>query len=301
MSEVSVTVGDRRLSFALDTANAPGLSAALLSSLPHSTLAVHCQTAGAEFCVPVPWFHWHENRRPPQTGDVGYASFGSYLCFYYGAMHAADGPTNVIGRLVSPNGELAELGRALLAGGAQRARVGAEHAPGATEAPLPALPPDSSSPVVLARELLVSALAPRPADIDALRRAALPAMGNIAGRLQTSTLLLAIAEVLFMARWQVLATQTDVAATTAAMAAQLERYGRWLAMAGMSGTGEWISRFSQALRGEVLPPAQLVAGLEEALVAFGRLRFWSEAISPWHRVGIAVGPDRGWIDPALLQ
>jgi hypothetical protein len=155
--------------------------------------------------------------------------------------------------------------------------------------------------MLLARELLVSALAPRPADIDALRRAALPAMGYIAGRLQASMLLLAVAEILFMARSQIVATPADVVAIAAGMATQLGRYGRWLAMAGMEGTGKWIGRFERALGNDAPTPAQLVAGLEEALVAVGRLRFWAEAISPWHRVGPAVGPDAGWIDPALLQ
>jgi hypothetical protein len=102
MSTIELTIGDARLSIALDTAGAPGLSAAMLRAAPHDTLAVHCATAGAEFCVPVPFFHWHENRRPPGPGDVGYASFGNYLCFYYGPMSAVDGPTNVIGRLLSP-------------------------------------------------------------------------------------------------------------------------------------------------------------------------------------------------------
>ena len=95
MTTVAIQVGAHTLAIELDTDNAPGLTSALLRSLPHSTIAVHTTTAGAEFCVPVPWFLWHENRRPPGPGDVGYASFGNYLCFYYGAMSHADSWSSV--------------------------------------------------------------------------------------------------------------------------------------------------------------------------------------------------------------
>ena len=306
VSTIELAVGATRLAIELDTANAPGLSAAMLRAAPHETLAVHCATAGAEFCVPVPFFHWHENRRPPAPGDVGYASFGNYLCFYYGPMSAVDGPTNVIGRLLSPASELDAIGHALLLGGAQRAVVrNLEPASAAALPPMPdrGLPPraDASEFEQLARTLLAAALDNPPADISRLRDATLPAMGNLAGRMQASMLLLAVAEVLMNARSSAVMAPHALTPIVASLAAQLERYARWLAMAGMEGTAGWLSRVAPALRTQPLRVEHLIAGLEDALIAFGRLRFWAEAISPWHRLPADIGSDQSWLEPSLWK
>lgn len=303
MMTVTLQVGASALAIELDAENAPGLAAALLGSLPHSTIAVHTTTAGAEFCVPVPWFHWHENRRPPGPGDVGYASFGNYLCFYYGAMSHADGPTNVVGRVTAPDA-LDAIGRTLLSGGARRAWVSAASAADDADAMPPRLPP-MTGPMrsfrSAARSLLESALDHPPADIARLRRVELPAMGNLAGRLQASTLLLAVSELLLHARTSVVASPRALPSIAALLATQLVRYARWLAMSGMDGTSEWLASAARHLESEMFAVDEFVAALEDALVAFGRLRFWADAISPWHALSADLGTDdHRWIHPDLL-
>jgi hypothetical protein len=302
MTSVTLQVGAQALAIELDAENAPGIAAALLRSVPHSTIAVHTTTAGAEFCVPVPWFRWHENRRPPGPGDVGYASFGNYLCFYYGAMSHADGPTNVVGRVRSPDA-LDAIGRSLLSGGARRAWVAADADVDARDAP-PGLPPISGpmrSFRSAARSLLEAALDHPPSDIARLRRVELPAMGNVAGRLQASTLLLAVAELLFQARTSVVASPRALPSIAALLATQLVRYARWLAMSGMDGTSDWLASAARHLESEMFAVDEFAAALEDALVAFGRLRFWADAIGPWHALAAELGTDdHRWIHTELL-
>jgi hypothetical protein len=275
-------VGSNKIAIELDAARAPGLVEAIVHALPHATLAAHCQVAGAEFCVPVPFFHWHENRRIPTPGDVGYASFGNYLCFYYGEMAAGDGPTNVVGRVASDDSLLACLGQRLLKEGAQRASLYAAAEFPSGEAALGR--PADSHMAKLSRALLESSLIDPPEDIVHLRSVALPAMGNIAARMQASVLLLSLAEVIMNARMLVLNAPASLGQVVAGLSNQLGRYARWLAMAGMPGLARWLATAQVALRP---PPSELTTlghDLEEALVAIARLRFWAEAISPWHKV-----------------
>lgn len=282
MPHVTLRMDGGAIAIELDAQHAPSLAAAIARALPHPTLAVHCQVAGAEFCVPMPFFHWHENRRRPRPGDVGYASFGNYLCFYYGDMAADDGPTNVVGRVDSPLGALEALGRGLLKDGAQRAFLGDAEATGISPAPLP-LPP-SGELAALSRALLESTLTDPPDDVARLRAAPLPAMGNVAGRLQASVLLLALADVLMNARTLAHEPQASFAAIVPGLRNQMTRYARWLAMAGLPGTADWLVRARDVLQGAPPDAAILAHELDEALVAIARLRFWVEAISPWHRL-----------------
>jgi len=275
-------VGADEITVDLDAANAPGLTGAVVSALPHATLAVHCQVAGAEFCVPVPFFHWHENRRVPVLGDVGYASFGNYLCFYYGEMAADDGPTNIVGRVASHHALLESVGRRLLEKGAARARLFAASGPASGEAGL-ASPADSHL-ASLSRALLKTMLTEPPADIVHLRSAPLPAMGNIAGRMQASVLLLSLAEVIMNARTLALNAPASIDSIALGLSYQLGRYARWLAMAGMPGIAHWLMTAHDTLRAGTPQLESLGRDLEEALVAIARLRFWVEAISPWHKL-----------------
>ena len=297
-SSIQILVGDRRLEVTLDENRAPGLASALRRSVPHDTLAVHVQTAGAEFCVPVPFFHWYENRRKPEAGDVGYASFGNYLCFYYGPMAEQDGPTNVVGR-ISPNSQdVVELGRELLRSGAKIARIiGAESTvPGAVHPP----PLTQHGFARTCRALRESALKEVPFDILQLRKMELPAMGNAAGRMQSCGLLLAVSEVFMASRTLILAQESNLALLVKSLGVQLSRYGRWLAMAGMPETARHLSRMEQTL-GEPTSVALIVPALEDALLAFGRLRFWAEAISPWHSLAGHFTDDSRWVDVSILR
>ncbi|VTU30205.1 hypothetical protein [Variovorax sp. PBL-E5] len=301
MNHLSITVGARELVVELDADRAPSLAGALSRASPHSTLAVHCPTAGAEFCVPVPFFHWHENRRPPMPGDVGYASFGNYLCFYYGEMSAADGPTNVIGQLISPSKALEDLGLDLLAHGARRARLtgASTDLPSDDTMALPALPAAAGPWRCSARRLLAASLAQPPEDIRSLCRASLPAMGNLAGRMQAGVLLLAVAEIFMNARSLATAFDASVQPIRASLRAQMGRHARWLEMAGMPATATWLGEAAAAIDREAPAADVLIAGLEDALIACGRLRFWAEAVSPWHRLA-DMGPDSNWTHPGLL-
>lgn len=282
MHPVTLRVGADTLAIELDEAGAPGLTDAVRRALPHATLAVHCQVAGAEFCVPVPFFHWHENRRVPVPGDVGYASFGNYLCFYYGGMAADDGPTNVVGRVASDHGTLTAVGQRLLEQGAQRAHLHA--ASGARHARVPLDRVADNRIAKLARDLLEASLIDPPEDIVHLRFASLPAMGNIAGRMQASVLLLSLAEVIMNARTLALDAPESLGQVAFGLSHQLGRYARWLAMAGMPGIALWLESARDALHAPAAALATLGHDLEEALIAVARLRFWVEAISPWHKV-----------------
>jgi hypothetical protein len=299
LEQIEVVVGQHELVVVLDVDAAPGLTSALLRALPHSSLAVHCQTAGAEFCVPVPFFHWHENRRPPTSGDVGYASFGNYLCFYYGPMVAMDGPTNVIGRLSSSAHALEALGALLLKTGAQMANIQNHARPGTESASLPPFPSRTTAFARMSRTLLESSLASPPEDIAHLRGVKLPAMGNMAGRLQASVLLLSLSEALMNARTLAPDFPHALPTVVACLVAQMGRYSRWLAMAGLPATAAWLEITRDVLRDETLRADEFVAGLEEALVAIGRLRFWAEAVSPWHRVTEDYAAESNWTNHAL--
>jgi hypothetical protein len=283
MQHITLHVGTAELEVQLDTARAPGLASALLRSLPHASLAVHCLVAGAEFCVPVPFFHWHENRCIPKAGDVGYASFGNYLCLYYGDMAPDDGPTNIVGRVSSSTSALESLGERLLTQGAQRAHIATGTASNAPSRSLASLS-DKSRLAGLSRSLLETTLASPPIDVVHLMRAHLPAMGNVAGRMQASVLLLALAECLMNARTLALQASSSFPTVLASIATQLERYARWLAMAGLHGIAAWLDSARDALRLEPLRADEFARGVEEALVAIARLRFWVEAFCPWHKV-----------------
>lgn len=297
MTELSVQVGGRELVVALDTAGAPRLTAALLAALPHRSIAVHAATAGAEFCVPVPFFQWHENRRTPVPGDVGYASFGNYLCFYYGPMAAVDGPTNVVGQVTGGLRAIESLGVLLLRKGAQETWVRPQGGPAASAAGLPALTGGAAALAHLSRSLLQATLEHPPADVAGARRARLPAMGNIAGRFQVCGLLLSLAELLMQSRTALAAGTAEWSRVAPALADQAGRYSRWLAMAGMAGTAAWLARLERALQDAPGTGADYVAGIAEALVALGRLRFWMEAITPWHRLADDYGNEAEWLPP----
>jgi hypothetical protein len=282
MHRVILRVDADEIAIELDGGSAPGLTDAIVRSMPHATLAVHCQVAGAEFCVPVPFFHWHENRRTPSPGDVGYASFGNYLCFYYGEMAADDGPTNVVGRIASNSASLESLGRCLLKEGAQRAYL---HDAAASKSMPPALPPAGRSRMAtLSRALLQSTLTDPPGDVMHLRSAVLPAMGNIAGRLQASVLLLSLAEVMMNARTLALDASASLGGIAASLTHQMARYARWLAMAGLPGVADWLTTARDVIHENAQDVGTIARDLDEALVAIARLRFWVEAISPWHKV-----------------
>ena len=165
---------------------------------------------------------------------------------------------------------------------------------------MPPMIDDAGAFVRLSRALLLASLDSPPADIEGLRRVELPAMGNIAGRLQASLLLLAIAEVMMNARARIIAAPDALDATLDSLAAQLARYARWIEMAGMAGTAGWLRHVDAALHDEKISIEQVLAGLGESLIAVGRLRFWAEAISPWHNVGAAVGDDDAWLRPGLV-
>jgi hypothetical protein len=282
MHRVILRVDADEIAIELDGGSAPGLTDAIVRSMPHATLAVHCQVAGAEFCVPVPFFHWHENRRIPSPGDVGYASFGNYLCFYYGEMAADDGPTNVVGRIASSSASLGSLGRRLLKQGARRAYL---HDPAAPRSTALALPPAGRSRMAtLSRTLLQSTLTDPPGDVMHLRSAVLPAMGNIAGRLQASVLLLSLAEVMMNARTLALDASASLGGIAASLTHQMARYARWLAMAGLPGVADWLTTVRDVIHENAQDVGTIARDLDEALVAIARLRFWVEAISPWHKV-----------------
>jgi len=256
MTVIAALVGEETLHVDVDITNAPGLSAALLACAPHDTVAVHTQTAGAEFCLPVPFFHWHENRREPRTGDVGYASFGNYICFYYGEMSSADGPTNVVGRVRDVR-TLQRLGLTLLEEGAARARLllpGSDH-------PRPSVPFQPGSAFLEAiRVLYHDTHRDPPASIDELRSTPLPGMGNIAGRLQASGLLLGFGEALFLLRGHSSNESMDVLVLTSMVSHELLRYARWLELVGMCT----VARHLRVIASSCVPRAdrvELVSGL----------------------------------------
>jgi hypothetical protein len=304
MMTIALVVSGERLEIELDTVGAPGLSAALTACLPHDTIAIHTQIAGLEFCVPVPFFHWHENRRVPITGDVGYASFGNYICFYYGAMLPVDGPTNVIGRVRDP-GCLTRIGEGLLAAGAASARLvtteGLNPMPsrptGASSASAPAR--GSSSFVRASAELLKMTLARPPLAIEELRRTTLPAMGNLAGRLQASGFLAGLAESLFLLRARLVNDPTVPPLLLDMLAETLGRYVRWLTMSGMESVASQLaviarSGLHDSSRDEVL------TGIETLLVAVSRFRLWVDAVCPWHAVQKGFA-DESWLAPDLWE
>jgi hypothetical protein len=53
---------------------------------------------------------------------------------------------------------------------------------------------------------------------------------------------------------------------------------------GMPGIARWLMSAHDALRAGTPQLQSLGRDLEEALVAIARLRFWVEAISPWHKL-----------------
>ena len=295
MTALVLTVDDEPLEIDLDTAGAPGLTAALLACTPHPTVAVHTQTAGAEFCVPVPFFHWHENRREPVTGDVGYASFGNYVCLYHGDMSEADGPTNVVGR-VRDLDALARVGRALLASGGARARLTAPSAKPAS--PTAARHPGSAFLAACDALSAASLMDPPPA-VAALTAQRLPAMGAIAGRLQASGFLMGLAEVMFLIRLHAVRGSASPGLLSSMLADELARHARWLEMSGMAALAGQLRDAASALPADIAVD-ELVHGLETLLVAAGRLRLWVEAISPWHVLQQRLGGE-DWLAPSLAR
>ena len=125
---------------------------------------------------------------------------------------------------------------------------------------------------------------------------------KISGRVLLSTvgvLLLAVSEVLLHARTQATLVPEVLKTTQAGLAAQLARYARWLEMAGMPGTAGWLAAADGLLRAGPVTAGQLIAAVEEALVACGRLRFWVEAFSPWHKVQRDYSDDSAWTSAML--
>lgn len=294
MTAVTLRIGAEAIDIDLVTEAAPSLTAAILACSPHSTIAVHTQTAGAEFYAPLPFFHWHENRREPRPGDVGYASFGNYICFYYGEMAKADGPTNVVGR-VTDLSALVQLGARLLKIGALRAEL---LVAGVTE-PAEGTPRSPSSQLFAraCEELLELALANPPAPIVELLQARLPAMSNVAGRLQASGFMMGLAEMLFMMRGLAV-REPNAELPCRLMGDQLVRYARWVEMAGMTSVAHALRAIARNLAPN-LSAAELISGLESVLVAVGRLRLWVDAVSPWHILQQQFGDDE-WLPKDLL-
>jgi hypothetical protein len=294
MTTITLRTGAETIEIELASEAAPSLSAAVLACMPHGTIAVHTQTAGAEFYAPLPFFHWHENRREPLPGNVGYASFGNYICFYYGEMAQADGPTNVVGH-VQDLRKLTLLGKRLLETGALRAELLVE---GKTERAAQTTGTRIHQPFVAScGALLELALENPPAPVTELVRARLPAMSNVAGRLQASGFMMSLAEMLFMARELAIREARAVVACRL-VGNQLTRHARWLEMAGMPSVAHRLRAIAGTLAPD-LPVAELVAGLESLLVAVGRLRLWIDAISPWHLLQRQFGND-GWLPQDLL-
>lgn len=287
MTVLVLLIGGERLEIELDTAAAPGLSTALAACLPHGTIAVHAQTAGPEFCVPVPFFHWHENRRVPAVGDVGYASFGNYACFYYGAMSQADGPTNVIGR-VDDLDTLSRIGKRLLSAGAASARL-LPARPVAAGKVVQAAP--SSHFTTACGHFFQANLAHPPQAIRELREAALPGMGNMAGRLQAAGFLMGFAETLFLLRAHIVDGSIGLDHLLRMFVEVSGRYARWFEMSGMPSAALALSAIARAAAEP--SKAEFLAGLESLLVSTGRLRLWADAVSPWHLLQSSFG-DEAW-------
>lgn len=295
MTLIDVVIGADSLEVELDIRCAPSVTAALLTAVPHDTVAVHAQTAGAEFCVPVPFFHWHENRREPQTGDVGYASFGNYVCFYYGAMSEADGPTNVIGR-VRDLDVLTRVGQALLTTGGARARLLSN---GATLLPTVNATEEASAFEMACGGLLAAALGDTPPAVAELTGKRIPAMGALAGRLQAGGFLMGLAETLFLLRTHAVDRSADPSLLAKMLTGELARYGRWLEMSGMTSVTQLLYEVASAVPPEITV-RELASGLETLLVAVSRLRLWVEAISPWHVLQERLGTE-DWLAPSLCE
>jgi hypothetical protein len=297
MTTLAMVVRGERLAIELDTAGAPGLTAALGACLPHATFAIHTQTAGAEFCVPVPFFHWHENRRVPVPGEVGYASFGNYVCFYHGAMLSADGPTNVIGR-VRDLGSLARIADRLLTTGAAPAHLISSD-PTTPPGPMSGLssPAHFSSFVNECNDLLKSVLSHPPLAIKELRETKLPAMGNLAGRLQASGFLTGLAESLFLLRRRLANSVTVPVPILEILLDTLGHYAPWLEMCGMRFVAGRLAAIAHCVTQDISRD-ELLTGIETLLVAVSRLRLWADAISPWHAMQPALA-DETWLAPDL--
>ena len=288
-------VGDRACVFELFEGAAPGLSAALRRATPHTSIAVHCQTAGAEFCVPLPFFHWHENRRVPVAGDVGYASFNNYLCVYYGEMDPDDGPTNLIGRVVEGLDAAHAIGATLLDRGALVARLAADGL-AAPDAVLPSPPEPATAFTPVARAYLESTLGGMPAEIERLRELPRLAMGNVAARFQAAGALLALSDSLLLCRLQALQGEVPLPCAVSTAAMVTRRSTRWLAMAGLRQSSGVIQELADWLVNEGPASAlEVAASTEEVLVALGRLRLWADAIVPWQRLTRDYLPDQSWL------
>jgi hypothetical protein len=292
---MSLRVGDRACTFELFEDAAPGLCAALRRATPHTSIAVHCQTAGAEFCLPLPFFHWHENRRVPVAGDVGYASFNNYLCVYYGEMDPDDGPTNLIGRVVGGADAVRAIGGALLERGAAVAHlavVGVE----TPDAALPPPPEPVTAFTPVARAYLESTLRGMPAEIERLRQLPRLAMGNVAARFQAAGALLALSESLLLCRLQALQGDIPLSCVVSAATMAARRYTRSLAMLGLGQSAAVMRELAEWLEdaGPASAP-EFVASTEEVLVALGRMRLWADAVAPWQHLTRDYLPDQRWL------
>lgn len=288
-------VGDAACVFELLEDDAPSLTAALRRASPHASLAAHCQTAGAEFYVPLPFFHWYENRRVPEPGDVGYASFNNYLCVYYGAMDPDDGATNVVGRIVGDLDAARTIGASLLEQSALPARLAVDGDDG-PEAPLPPLPEPTTAFSSVARAHLASTLGGIPDEIERLRRLPRLAMGNVPARFHASAALMAISDNLLVCRRLALDGHVPMGALVVTAATLARRSTRWLTVAGLYQSADVLRQLADWLETDGPPTAAaFVASIEEVQVALGRLRIWADAITPWSRLSHDYLPDSRWL------
>jgi hypothetical protein len=295
-STLRLRVGQLEFLIDLLESEAPGLVAAVRRAAPHTTLAVHAHTAGAELCVPLPFFHWHENRRVPRPGDVGYASFNNYLCVYYGEMDADDGPTNVLGRVRGGLEVVRDIGAALLERSALPARLSIVGQAAAADAPLPDEPQPATPFTPVARAYLERSLGGMPDEIQHVRMLRRRAMGNMAARFHASSALMEAANILFACRQEALAGSVPQASINRVSAALARRSTRWLTMAGLADSAATVARLADWLEsGGAGSAAEFAASVEELLVGLGRRRIWADAILPWPRLSRDYLPDAAWL------
>lgn len=292
-----IRIGDEECIAELFRDEAPSLTATLERVLPHATLATHAQTAGKELCLPLPFFHWHENRRLPRLGEIGYASFNNYLCIYYGEMDPNDGATNVVGRVVEGFDCVERAGARLLHGTFLLARVAVLGAEAQAEH-LPPVPQPATAFTSVARAFLERTISGVPDDIRHLRAVQKLAMGNIAARFHASTALLAITDNLLLCRTQAVQDGMPLPYVNTFAAALTRRSTRWLTNAGLldaagiaRALAEWLETEDAPTTGE-----EFASGVDDVLVALGRLRIWVDAVTPWARLSGDYLPDSAWLD-----
>jgi len=189
---------------------------------------------------------------------------------------------------------LARLGNALLGAGATRARLLGQASVPARRPPAP-LPASTLLGAIAA--LHEATLTDPPVGIDELRSAQMLGMGNMAGRMQASGLLMGLAEVLFLLRDHASHSSAEPGLLASMFTNELLRYARWLELVGMPTVAGHLRIIASACPAGA-NEAELVSGLEAMLVAMARLRLWVDAVSPWHLLKERFG-DEAWLAKSL--